>query len=327
MGSLLANANLVKKVWFPRRAARGLHRRRASGCRSSSSWACSRVALLIAGNMVLPWILPVLVRGAHPGRLRARARAGAVRVDGLLPRPRVPRGDRAAALVLRHARSCTRCRLVEDALGDRPGLLTLYELNPMTRFVEVYRDLFYSLRWPDARRRGLPRGLRGRLAGHRAGRPSAGSRAAWRRSCDEPAITVEHLSKRFRLYHDRNQSLKAAVMRGRRAQLRGVLGPARRLPRDRRGRHLRLHRHQRLGQEHAAEVPGPDPRARRGQLPHARQGVGAARARAPASTRSCPGGRTSTSTARSSGCRRPSSTAASTTSSSSPGSSGSSTPR
>ena len=34
----------------------------------------------------------------------------------------------------------------------------------------------------------------------------------------EPAITVEGLSKRFRLYHDRNQSLKAAVMRGRRAR-------------------------------------------------------------------------------------------------------------
>jgi ABC-type polysaccharide/polyol phosphate transport system ATPase subunit len=34
----------------------------------------------------------------------------------------------------------------------------------------------------------------------------------------EPAISIEHLSKRFRLYHDRNQSLKAAVMRGRRAK-------------------------------------------------------------------------------------------------------------
>ena len=34
----------------------------------------------------------------------------------------------------------------------------------------------------------------------------------------EPAISVEHLSKRFRLYHDRNQSLKAAVMRGGRAR-------------------------------------------------------------------------------------------------------------
>jgi ABC-type polysaccharide/polyol phosphate transport system ATPase subunit len=34
----------------------------------------------------------------------------------------------------------------------------------------------------------------------------------------EPAITVDHVSKKFRLYHDRNQTLKAAVMRGRRAR-------------------------------------------------------------------------------------------------------------
>lgn len=34
----------------------------------------------------------------------------------------------------------------------------------------------------------------------------------------EPAVVVDHLSKRFRLYHDRNQTLKAAVMRGRRAR-------------------------------------------------------------------------------------------------------------
>jgi ABC-type polysaccharide/polyol phosphate transport system ATPase subunit len=34
----------------------------------------------------------------------------------------------------------------------------------------------------------------------------------------EPAISVEHVRKRFRLYHERNQSLKASVMRGRRAR-------------------------------------------------------------------------------------------------------------
>ena len=33
----------------------------------------------------------------------------------------------------------------------------------------------------------------------------------------ESAVTVEHVSKRFRLYKERNQSLKAALMRGRRA--------------------------------------------------------------------------------------------------------------
>jgi ABC-type polysaccharide/polyol phosphate transport system ATPase subunit len=33
-----------------------------------------------------------------------------------------------------------------------------------------------------------------------------------------PAIDVDHVSKRFRLYHERNQTLKSAVMRGRRAR-------------------------------------------------------------------------------------------------------------
>src|SRR3954453_23887705 len=34
----------------------------------------------------------------------------------------------------------------------------------------------------------------------------------------DPAVIVESVSKRFRLYHERNQSVKAAVMRGRRAR-------------------------------------------------------------------------------------------------------------
>jgi ABC-2 type transport system ATP-binding protein len=33
-----------------------------------------------------------------------------------------------------------------------------------------------------------------------------------------PVITVDHVSKRFRLYHERNQSLKASVLRGGRAR-------------------------------------------------------------------------------------------------------------
>ena len=32
------------------------------------------------------------------------------------------------------------------------------------------------------------------------------------------AITVDHVTKRYRLYHERNQSVKAAIMRGRRAR-------------------------------------------------------------------------------------------------------------
>ena len=78
---------------------------------------------------------------------------------------------------------------------------------------------------------------------------------------------VEHLSKRFRLYHDRNQTLKAAVMRGRRARYEEFWALRDVSLEIAEGLDVRLHRHERLGQEHVAEVHGPDPRARRGLVP------------------------------------------------------------
>jgi ABC-2 type transport system ATP-binding protein len=35
---------------------------------------------------------------------------------------------------------------------------------------------------------------------------------------DRPAVTIDHVTKRFRLYHERNQSMKAAILRGGRAR-------------------------------------------------------------------------------------------------------------
>ena len=46
---------------------------------------------------------------------------------------------------------------------------TLYELNPMVRFVEMYRDLLYDLRWPAAGRPRLPARRRRRHAARRVG--------------------------------------------------------------------------------------------------------------------------------------------------------------
>ena len=72
-----------------------------------------------------------------------------------------------------------------------------------------------------------------------------------------PAVVVEDLWKSFRLYEEKNQYLKAAVLKGATLQVQGVLGA----PRDRlRGpsRHdIRCGRIQRLGQEHAAEDASP----------------------------------------------------------------------
>src|SRR5262245_43631936 len=49
---------------------------------------------------------------------------------------------------------------------------------------------------------------------HQARRPSRGGAL----TAMAQAISVEHVSKRFRLYNERNQSLKAAIMRGGRAR-------------------------------------------------------------------------------------------------------------
>lgn len=46
--------------------------------------------------------------------------------------------------------------------------------------------------------------------------PLVGPGGRW--STDTPSVVVDHVSKRFRIYHERNDSLKASVLRGRRAQ-------------------------------------------------------------------------------------------------------------
>ena len=38
--------------------------------------------------------------------------------------------------------------LVQDQLGDTGWQITLYNLNPLTRFVEAFRDVLYDLRFP-----------------------------------------------------------------------------------------------------------------------------------------------------------------------------------
>ena len=48
-------------------------------------------------------------------------------------------------------------------------------------------------------------------SGHAGGRGLAAVNA-------EPAVSIDHVTKRFRLYHERNQSMKAAVLRGGRAR-------------------------------------------------------------------------------------------------------------
>ena len=146
MGSLLANANLVKKVWFPREI---LVAATVAGFGVSFliELGVLCIALLIAGNMVLPWLLPtlgfVVVQAAFVLGLALVLSVCSVYFRDL---------EHLIGLGLQLWFYLTpvvySTELVEDALADHPALLDLYLLNPMARFLEVYRDLLYHLRGP-----------------------------------------------------------------------------------------------------------------------------------------------------------------------------------
>jgi lipopolysaccharide transport system permease protein len=146
MGSLLANANLVKKVWFPRELLVAATVS-SFGVSFLIEMAVLAVALLIAGNMVLPWVLPVLVVALVQAAF-VLGLALALSVWSVYFRDLEYLVGIGLQMWFYATPVVYPISLVEDAFGDRTGLMQLYELNPMTRFAEVYRDLFYSLRWP-----------------------------------------------------------------------------------------------------------------------------------------------------------------------------------
>jgi len=146
MGSLLANANLVKKVWFPRQI---LVASTIGGFSVSFliELGVLTVALLIAGNMVVPWMVPLLgivvLQVAFVLGLALALSVWNVYFRDLEYLVGIGLQFWFYATPIVYPMS-----FVDKALEGRPELLTLYRLNPMTRFAEVYRDLYYSLRWP-----------------------------------------------------------------------------------------------------------------------------------------------------------------------------------
>ncbi len=150
--SLTSNANLVKKVYFPREVLVGA---------SVLSWLVSLgievgvlvLALLVAGNMVLPW-LPVLVV------LLVLQTVFVVGVGLALSVLNVYFRDvqHFVALFLQLWFYATPIvyplsfvqSFVERHHAQLHGVpvLALYHLNPMVGFVESYRRVLYDLRWP-----------------------------------------------------------------------------------------------------------------------------------------------------------------------------------
>jgi ABC-2 type transport system permease protein len=149
MGGLVSNANLVKKVYFPREIIVGS---------AVASWTFSLaielgvlcLALLIVGNMVLPWLGPLLLLVLLQ-TLFVLGIALALSVLNVYFRDVqhllgifVQLWFYATPIIYPVSRVAA-----ADA-GNSLPLLRIYRLNPMTRFVEAYRDVLYDLRFPSA---------------------------------------------------------------------------------------------------------------------------------------------------------------------------------
>jgi ABC-2 type transport system permease protein len=146
MGALIGNSNLIKKVFFPREIL---------VASNIASWVVSfllelgvlAVVLLVAGNMVLPWLLPTIA-------LVVIQTMFVVGLGLLLSVLNVYFRDvqHFIGILLQIWFYATPIvypiTYVRDALKNRPELFTLYKLNPMVRFVEAYRNALYDLRFP-----------------------------------------------------------------------------------------------------------------------------------------------------------------------------------
>ena len=146
MGALIGNSNLIKKVFFPREIL---------VVSNIASWVVSfllemgvlAVVLLVAGNFVVPWLVPALA-------LVVVQTMFVVGIGLLLSVLNVYFRDvqHLIGILLQIWFYATPIvypiSVVGDALDDRPALFTLYKLNPMVRFVEAYRDCLYDLRFP-----------------------------------------------------------------------------------------------------------------------------------------------------------------------------------
>ena len=141
----------------------------------------------------------------------------------------------------------------------------IYELNPLARFIEALPRRALRPALPALEHDRLLARVDDRLAAASAGGCSASSSRASRRKCERQGR--DHRRRRLEAVPALPRAEPVAEDRGHARSagaLRGVLGAAGRVVRGAGRHHVRPHRRERLGQEHAAEVHGPDPAARQG---------------------------------------------------------------
>ncbi|GAB3119123.1 ABC transporter permease [Glaciibacter psychrotolerans] len=148
MSSIVANAGLIKKVYFPR-----MHLPLAIAGSTGFTWltemALLAVVLSIAGSFVLPWVPLVAV-------FMVLLALFAVGLAMLLAIANVHFRDMQhfTAIGLQMWMYLTPIiypiALVESAAKTHgEWVLQVYKLNPLERFVTVFRSMMYDNRWPD----------------------------------------------------------------------------------------------------------------------------------------------------------------------------------
>ncbi len=147
LDALLANSNLIRKVYFPREVL-VVSTVGALLVTFLVELAVLGVILLVLGNMILPWIPMVLA-------LVAIQSVFVLGIGLMLSVLNVYFRDVkhfiAVALqaLFYSAPIVYPVRFVEDAASRTSfPLLRVYQLNPLVRFVEAYRAVLYDLRFP-----------------------------------------------------------------------------------------------------------------------------------------------------------------------------------
>lgn len=147
LASIVSNAALIKKVYFPR-----LHLLFAVTLSTGFTWLLELgvliVALWVFGGFAIPWI-PLLVVFMALLALFATGLAMLLAILNVHFRDT----QHFTAIVMQMWFYLTPViypiGLVEDAARTNgEWLLTVYRLNPMERFVSVFRDLLYDNTWP-----------------------------------------------------------------------------------------------------------------------------------------------------------------------------------
>ena len=141
MGTLLANANLIKKVYFPREIIVAANVA-ASGVALVIELAVLAAALLVAGNMVLPWLLGLVALVL----LQSLFVAGVGLAFSVL---NVYFRDVQHFVAILLQLWFYACPIVYPVSVVPDRVQTVYRLNPMVRFIEAYRDCLYDLRMPS----------------------------------------------------------------------------------------------------------------------------------------------------------------------------------